>query len=113
MSLVRACLAQMDCITLAPALKAALASRAIPRVTGTVMLFRVGQHPFSAQVMTALSLMECFSICSGFVRNRYEDHATCISSFLASTRYRRVRPGRSDRSRDRASRKKIARGIRP
>ena len=45
---------------LAPALKAALASRAIcSGVTGTLCCFGSVRTPFSAQVMTALSLMAC------------------------------------------------------
>src|SRR5471032_2958906 len=47
------------CITLAPALKAALASRAISSgVTGTWCCLGSVSTPFSAQVMTALSLMD-------------------------------------------------------
>src|SRR5438128_4487392 len=47
------------CMMLAPALKAALASRAIcSGVTGTLCCFGSVSTPFSAQVMTALSLMD-------------------------------------------------------
>ena len=48
---------------LAPALNAALASRAIcSGVTGTLCCFGSVSTPFSAQVMTALSLMDQPSI---------------------------------------------------
>src|ERR1700732_3654551 len=53
-----ACWRRWICMTLAPALKAALASRAIcPGVTGTWCCFGSVSTPFSAQVMKALSLM--------------------------------------------------------
>src|SRR5438034_11586854 len=56
-----ACWRRWMCITLAPALKAALASRAISSgVTGTLCCFGSVSTPFSAQVMTALSLMADF-----------------------------------------------------
>src|ERR1700704_2408083 len=51
------------CMTPAPALKAAFASRAISSgVTGTLCCFGSVSTPFSAQVMTALSLMEDFQV---------------------------------------------------
>src|SRR5438128_490653 len=51
------------CMMLAPALNAAFASRAISSgVTGTLCCFGSVSTPFSAQVMTALSLMEDFQI---------------------------------------------------
>src|SRR4051794_35155286 len=56
-----ACWRRWICMTLAPALKAALASRAIcSGVTGTLCCFGSVSTPFSAQVMTALSLMRDF-----------------------------------------------------
>src|SRR5882757_1242251 len=55
-----ACWRRWICITLAPASNAALASRAIcSGVTGTWCCFGSVSTPFSAQVMTALSLMRC------------------------------------------------------
>src|SRR4051794_24502734 len=53
------CRRRWMCMTLAPALKAALASRAIcSGVTGTLCCFGSVSTPLSAQVMTALSLMD-------------------------------------------------------
>src|SRR6059058_3883634 len=53
-----ACWRRWICMMLAPALNAALASRAIcSGVTGTLCCFGSVSTPFSAQVMTALSLM--------------------------------------------------------
>src|SRR5260370_30906939 len=54
-----ACWRRWICMTLAPASKAALASRAIcSGVTGTWCCLGSVSTPFSAQVMTALSLMD-------------------------------------------------------
>src|SRR5262249_27615591 len=70
------------CMMLAPALKAALASRAISSgVTGTLCCFGSVSTPFSAQVMTALSLMHAFG------RGVRRDHPVRVSPLLASTRY--------------------------
>src|SRR5882724_1581108 len=53
------CWRRWTCMTLAPALKAALASRAIcSGVTGTLCCFGSVSTPFSEQVMTALSPMD-------------------------------------------------------
>src|ERR1700710_1470423 len=53
------CWRKWTCMTLAPALKAALASRAIcSGVTGTLCCFGSVSTPFSEQVMTALSPMD-------------------------------------------------------
>src|SRR6185437_4595348 len=55
-----ACWRRWICMMLAPALKADLASRAISSgVTGTWCCLGSVSTPFSAQVMTALSLMKC------------------------------------------------------
>src|SRR5438552_4071330 len=63
-----ACWRRWMCITLAPASNAALASRAISSgVTGTLCCFGSVSTPFSAQVMTALSLMKDFRF---WVRSR-------------------------------------------
>src|SRR5437899_2503055 len=62
------CWRRWTCMTLAPALKAALASRAIcSGVTGTLCCLGSVSTPFSAQVMTALSLMADFRF---WVRSR-------------------------------------------
>src|SRR5260221_7501077 len=56
--LLGSCWRKWRCMMLAPALNAALASRAIcSGVTGTLCCFGSVNTPFSAQVMTALSLM--------------------------------------------------------
>src|ERR1044072_2563961 len=59
-----ACWRRWMCMMLAPGLNAALASRAIcSGVTGTLCCFGSVSTPFSAQVMTALSLMMLVSRC--------------------------------------------------
>src|ERR1700730_144909 len=69
------------CMMLAPALNAAWASRAIcSGVTGTLCCFGSVSTPFSAQVMTALSLMACLQVWG-------RDHPGRVSPLLASTRY--------------------------
>src|SRR5882724_8457945 len=94
--LFRSCWRRWMCMMLAPALKAALASRAIcSGVTGTLCCFGSVSTPFSAQVMTALSLMDQLSIGSGLrVRSQcsWRIMRPAPSDFLASTRYRRFQP---------------------
>src|SRR5215211_4349785 len=69
-----ACWRRWICITLAPASKAALASRAIcSGVTGMLCCFGSVSTPFSAQVITALSLMNGPSISSGRSRQVYRE----------------------------------------
>ena len=93
---------------LAPASNAAFASRAISSgVTGTWCCFGSVSTPFSAQVMTALSLMDFFSIYFGDAKRSRRDHACVIIRLLASMRYRAIRIARSREP------EKIARGFRP
>src|SRR5947207_1451564 len=69
------------CMMLAPASKAVLASRAISSgVTGTLCCFGSVSTPFSAQVMTALSLMEDLQI------QRLANPEACKSKRLVSLR---------------------------
>src|SRR5712675_1764764 len=98
--LLGSCWRRWICMMLAPALKAALASRAIcSGVTGTLCCFGSVSTPFSAQVMTALSLMDQPSEVGG---NLWRDHACRISRLLASTRCSRRRHDCCGRLQDRA-----------
>src|SRR6476620_5263773 len=86
-----ACWRRWMCMTDAPASKAALASRAIcSGVTGTLCCFGSVSTPFSAQVMTALSLMNGPSISSGFCPERSRGScvrrqpASCVNPLFAA-----------------------------